>query len=147
MKNQLELIRTLFKTSLLLGLLNDSLIKAEANETQNFKELTNDKELTLNQRMSTIEADNQQHKMEISLLKTRLDDGINTIFKLEAENLKQKTENSVLKTRIDEGSKEIQQLNDRVARLESNCSNTKDNSDILLRKKRPAQLFPSQQFV
>jgi len=135
-----DLLRILLKIYLLSGLTyNLHYNTAEAKENLNLKQLSTEKGLTMEERMSKIEAENHQHKTEISLLKTKLDNGINSISKLEDEN-------SVLKIKIYEDSKEIQELNDRVARLESkefiNSSKMNDKSDVFDRKERPARLLP-----
>lgn len=149
-KAKLKPLRILLKISLLFGLSYSLYTKAEAKEDSNLQHLSNGKGLTLHERMSKIETENKEHKAEIYLLKTKLDDGVNSISKLEAESMKRKTENAVLKTRIDEVTKENQQLIKRVARLEAkalnNCSTTEDDDCILDRSKRPARLLPLQLF-
>lgn len=143
------LLGILLRIFLLFGLAYNLYYKtAEAKENSYFQQLSTEKGLTLDERMSKMEADNQQQKTEMSFLKEKLENGINSISKLEAKNMEQKKENSVLKSKIVEDSKEIQELNGRVAKLESRSfiksSKMKDSSrgDVFDRKERPARLLP-----
>ena len=99
-KRPLEPLRILLKISLLFGLAYNVYFKAaEAiTETSGFRHVFIVEGLTLDERMSKIEKENRQHRTEIFLFKTKLDNGINSISKLEAEKIIQEMENYVLKS-------------------------------------------------
>ena len=63
--------------------------------------------------------------------------------KIEAQNYQHKNEISVLKTNAVEDRKEIHKLGDRVAQLEASAfTNNTESKTILKRRNRPVRLLP-----
>ena len=93
------------------------------------QELHNSDDLNLHEGLSKLEAENQQHNTEISILKTKseedkkimalltvkVDDSLNSLSKLEAEN-------SILKINVHEDRNVIEELAGRVVILEGTAS-------------------------
>lgn len=155
--------RVLLKFSLLVGLSYSLYFSAEGKRISPHHELHNGKGLSLNDRMSKIEAENQENTAAISLLKTTVDEekksmarleikvdfGLNSISQLKSENIKQKTESSALENKIGQNRKVIEELGSRVVKQEA--ANLPNGSEIENKKdearerfERPARLLPLQ---
>lgn len=156
-KEKLKTLRIPVKIALLIGLSFNLYFNVHAKEYQaSSQELHNSDDLNVHERLSKLEAENQQHKTEVSILKTRsdedkkamalltvkVDDSLNSLSKLEAENL-------VLKNEVDWDRNVIEELTGRVAILEgatsTNGSETiSQKDDVLGRLKRPYRLLPKK---
>ena len=156
--DQLKTFKIPLKFALLICLFYNLYFTVEAKGNPTDFKLYHSEGLDLNVRMSKIEAENQQHKTDISLLKAvveedkksialltiKIDDGLNSISKLESENVKKETENNALKTKIEE-------LSGRFAKWEATATLNGSETNGRVRKddvtkllKRPARLLPLQ---
>lgn len=155
-KGKLKTLMIPVKIVLLFGLSFNLYFNVNAKGNQTLrKESDNNDALNIYERMSKIEAENQQHRAEISLLRTKtdenkkhtalltikVDEGLNSLSELESEN-------TILKIKVNEDRNSIEELTGRVAMLEGATSTygseaTHKNKD-LGRQKRPYRLLPKQ---
>ena len=102
MKGPLEPLRILLKISLLFGLAyNVNYKAAEAKENSGLQQSLNGKGLTLDERMSRIEEENRQHKTEISLLKSVVEEDKKAIATLTIKVDEEHATVNYLKTHIE----------------------------------------------